>query len=73
MSEYIKRKALLAVNIADIHGMSEPERSLYMDGYEMGARFIKGLYEGVWAMADDIDTPEQLIDRVNNIVKGAKS
>ena len=70
MSEYIKQRALCAVNIADIHGMSERERKLYMDGYEMGARFIKGLYEGVWMMGDNINTPEQLIDKVNKRIEG---
>jgi len=73
VSEYIKQRALCAVNIADIHGMSESERNIYMRGYEMGARFIKGLYEGVWVMGNDIETAEQLIDAVNKRIEQEKS
>jgi hypothetical protein len=73
MSEYIKQRAESAVNIADIHGMSESERNMFMHGYEMGARFIKGLYEGVWIMGDGIETAEQLIDAVNKRIGGDKS
>ena len=70
MSEYIKQRALYAANIVDIHGMTETEEQMFITGYEMGARFIKGLYEGVWVMGDGIETAEQLIDAVNKRIEG---